>query len=84
MGTTEEVSNIMEKIVTKKVCGGLVLDGRQAHSSFSLFSLSVWLKSKWNRRQLVFQDKDKDVTIAVAGGVDSNWAKYLLKINVNT
>lgn len=29
----------------------------------------------------MFQDKDKEVTIAVAGRVDSNWAKYLLQFN---
>lgn len=42
MGTTEEVSNIMKKIVTKEVCGALVLAGSQAPTQLlTLLTLSM-------------------------------------------
>lgn len=47
--TSEEVSNIMKMIITKKVCGGLILAGSWA-LTLSIFSPSAWLKSKQNRR----------------------------------
>lgn len=41
MGTTEEVSNIMKEIVTKEVCGALVLAGSQAPTQLLLTLLTL-------------------------------------------